>query len=135
MISLEETNDWTDINDFLDDRPVENSQDWWRYFPSYMHTAFSIFLAISHLSCRSYNTLIQIIQYPNFSAPNVPSYSQAKRLLCKVRTISIHVHNLPVVKTNSSKMTMPAYLHSVTNIIKHVMEGQILCTHMYFGAG
>ena len=139
-ISLEETNDWSDIDDLLDDRPVENPQNHCgHHFLSYTHAAFSIFLAVSRLSRRSYSTLVQIVQHPNFSAPNVPSYSQAKRLLREVRTIPTHVHNLPVVKTNSSegisKATTPAYLHSVADIIKRAMESQILRTHMYFGAG
>jgi len=140
IISFEESNNWTDLDDLLDDRPIENPQDHCGHrFPSYTYAAFSIFLAVSRLSRRSYSTLVQIVQHPNFSVPNVPSYSQAKRLLREVRTIPTYVHNLPVVKTNSSegtsKVTTPAYLHSVTDIIKRAMESEILRTHMYFGAG
>ena len=89
----EQANNWTDVDDLLGDQPVENLQSHCgHHFSSYTHAAFSIFLAVFRLSRRSYSTLIQIIQHPNFSVSDIPSYSQAKRLLREVRTIPTHVH-------------------------------------------
>jgi hypothetical protein len=105
------------------------------HFSSYTSAAFSVFLAVSRLPRRTYNALIRVIRHPHFLPSDVPSYSQAKRLLRGVRTITTHIRNLPVKTAASGKTSTPAYSHSVVGIIKRAMESQTLRSHMFFGAG
>lgn len=141
----EEEDNWVDVDDDAD-AGGENFSDVYEpaggpqgqygpHFSSYTSAAFSVFLAVSRLPRRTYSALIRVIRHPHFLPSDVPSYSQAKRLLRGVRTITTHIRNLPVKTAASGKTSTPAYSHSVVGIIKRAMESQILRSHMFFGAG
>jgi hypothetical protein len=143
----EDWEDWEDINTnetgtlyvpSLSTRPTFNGS-YFPYFPSYTMAAMSFFLANSRLSRRKFNALLRIQKHPEFRLSDLPSsYNQCKKLLHGLPMLPIHTRNLTRDKESSyvdKKTVVPAYHHSVTDIIHRVLSTPSLRNEMYFGAG
>jgi hypothetical protein len=140
-----EEDDWEDMNadetlyiPCLSTRPTFTG-NYFPYFPSYTMAAMSFFLANSRLSRRNFNSLLRILKHSEFQLSDLPlSYNQCKKLLYGLPMLPIHTRNLTRNKESSyvdKKTMVPAFHHSVMDIIHRVLSTPSLRNEMYFGAG